>query len=245
METIKTIYKIGKGPSSSHTIGPDNAIRSYINKFDMDYCDVYLYGSLALTGKGHLTDYVIEEALKEAGVEYKIHFDFKTDEKELGHPNTMKIIGKKSGKELTPWTVFSVGGGNIVVNNKKESDEDSNVYPHSLFKDIAKFCEENNIDLLDYVNQYERDIDSFLNNILELMLDSVETGLSKEGAIHGDLNINRRAKKLFENAHEDVDLKLSAYAYAVSEENATGGVIVTAPTCGACGVLPAVLYYYK
>lgn len=245
METIKTIYKLGKGPSSSHTIGPDNAIRSYINKFDMDYCDVYLYGSLALTGKGHLTDFVIEEALKEANINYELHWDFKTEESELGHPNTMKIVGKKDGVNLEEWIVFSVGGGNIVINGEKGSDGNTDVYKHSLFSEIAAYCEEKNITLVDYVNENEDGIDEFLQNILDLMIASVELGLSKEGKIHGDLNIYRRAKKLLDHANDDVDMKLSAYAYAVSEENATGGTIVTAPTCGACGVLPAVLYYYK
>lgn len=244
METIKTIYKIGKGPSSSHTIGPDNAIRAYINKYDMDYCDVYLYGSLALTGKGHLTDFVIEEALKEKHIDHKIHFDFKKDESELGHPNTMEIVGRKAGESLESWTVYSVGGGNIVVNGKTNSDDDNDVYPHSKFNDITAYCNENNLTLIDYVNKYEKNIDDFLENILSLMLQSVRDGLSKEGDIHGDLNIRRRAKTLYENSKNDVDLKLSAYAHAVSEENATGGVIVTAPTCGACGIVPAVLYYY-
>ncbi|MFV0498452.1 MAG: L-serine ammonia-lyase, iron-sulfur-dependent, subunit alpha [Bacilli bacterium] len=244
MESIKTIYKIGKGPSSSHTIGPDIAIRKYLAEHDIDFCEVILYGSLALTGKGHLTDFVISDALNEFGVKHEIHFDFNTSEKDLKHPNTFKIKGYNTEKLVESWTVFSVGGGNIIINsNDNISNED--VYPHSLFSTIRLYCEENGLSLVEYVNKYEKNIDEYLENILKHMLECVERGLNLEGVIHGELNIKRRAKTLFENSKDDIDLKLTAYAYAASEENATGGTIVTAPTCGACGILPAVLYYYK
>ncbi len=244
METIKTIYKIGKGPSSSHTIGPDIAIRKYLDTFDIDYCDVYLYGSLALTGEGHLTDYVIKVALDEKNIDHQIHFDYTKAIDQLDHPNTFKIVGKKNGCEVSSWVVNSVGGGNIVINNQHNTEADGDVYPHSTFNEISKYASDNKISLVDYVDKYEKNIDPFLDEILTTMVNAVENGLSSEGVIHGKLGLNKRAKKLFEQAKNDRDLLLSAYAYAVSEENATGGVIVTAPTCGACGVLPAVLYYY-
>lgn len=244
METLRTIYKVGKGPSSSHTIGPDNAINQFLAEFDVDFCEVILYGSLAFTGKGHLTDYVIEEALKEKNIKHTIVFDFKTPDSKLGHPNTMKIIGTKSGKVIAEWIVYSVGGGNIVINENYDISDNLDVYPHSKFNDISKYCMENNLSLLEYIDKYDKDLDVFLDDILDTMVSSVKSGLSIDGKIHGDLGLSRRAKKLFENSNGDKDLLISSYAYAVSEENATGGTIVTAPTCGACGVVPAIIYYY-
>ncbi len=244
METIKTIYKIGKGPSSSHTIGPDNAIRKFIKEHDIDYCEVILYGSLALTGKGHLTDFVIENALNENNIKYDLHFNFKKSVEEVGHPNAMLIVGYKNEEEVASWLVHSVGGGNIVINNEVSMSSDLNVYPHSTFKEIQSYCEHNNLDLVAYVNKYDTDCEAYLETVLDVMLASVESGLAKEGTIHGELQIQRRAKKIFESANGDDYVLLSSYAYAVSEENATGGTIVTAPTCGACGIVPALLYYY-
>ncbi len=244
METIKTIYKIGKGPSSSHTIGPDNAIRKFISEFDIDFCEVILYGSLALTGKGHLTDFVIENALNEHNIKYDLQFNFKKSNEELGHPNSMLIVGYKEKSEVASWLVHSVGGGNIVINNEISTSSDLNVYPHSTFHEIQSYCKHNNLDLVEYIDKYDVGCEEYLNTVLDTMIASVENGLSKEGVIHGELQIQRRAKKIFESAIDDDYVLLSSYAYAVSEENATGGVIVTAPTCGACGIVPALLYYY-
>ncbi len=244
METIKTIYKIGRGPSSSHTIGPDVAIRKFIDSFEIDYCEVILYGSLALTGKGHLTDYVIENALKEFNIKYDLKFDLNVLESDLKHPNTMKIAGYKSEEKIDEWLVYSVGGGNIVINDDYVVDASLDVYPHTTFNEINAYCTENNLSLIEYINKYDRELDLYLENILSVMKTAVENGLKADGIIHGELGLSRRAKKIFASADGDTDLLLSAYAYAVSEENATGGEIVTAPTCGACGVLPSVIYYY-
>ncbi len=244
METIKTIYKIGRGPSSSHTIGPDVAIRKFIDSFEIDYCEVILYGSLALTGKGHLTDYVIENALKEFNIKYDLKFDLNVLESDLKHPNTMKIAGYKSEEKIDEWLVYSVGGGNIVINDDYVVDASLDVYPHTTFNEISAYCTENNLSLIEYINKYDGELDLYLENILSVMKTAVENGLKADGIIHGELGLSRRAKKIFVSADGDTDLLLSAYAYAVSEENATGGEIVTAPTCGACGVLPSVIYYY-
>lgn len=248
MQSLKELYKIGNGPSSSHTMGPKRAVEIFKSKYpDADKFKVILYGSLALTGKGHLTDYIIEETLR--GYETEIVFD--TNYKCEVHPNTFDIFAIKDNKMIATWRVYSVGGGTFQIENKKEH-EVLDVYKEESFGEIKKYCEENNCDLYDYVCKVEGDsINEFLNEVWESMQNTIKKGLKAEGIIHGKLNLDKRAKKLFESKLENEDevtkqnRLVSAYAYATSEENASGGVIVTAPTCGASGVLPAVLYYMK
>ncbi len=248
MQSLKELYKIGNGPSSSHTMGPKRAVEIFKNKYpEADKFKVILYGSLALTGKGHLTDYIIEETLKE----YETEIIFDTDYKCEVHPNTFDIFAIKNNEEIAKWRVYSVGGGTFQIENKKEL-EFENIYKEESFGEIEKYCEENNCDLYDYVCKVEGDsINDYLQEVWNSMQKTIQKGLKTEGIMHGKLHLEKRAKKLFEKHIENEDevtkqnRLVSAYAYATSEENASGGIIVTAPTCGASGVLPAVLYYMK
>ena len=248
MQSLKELYKIGNGPSSSHTMGPKRAVEIFKNKnLDVDKFKVVLYGSLALTGKGHLTDYIIKKTL--SGYETEIIFD--TKEECTVHPNTFDIFAIKDGEIKSNWRVYSVGGGTFQLEGKKVvSFED--IYKEKCFGDIKEYCRKNNCDLYDYVVSVEgEDIKDFLKEIWESMKQTIQNGLSADGMIPGKLNLDRRAKRLYETQmeNETESLKqnrlLSSYAYATNEENASGGVIVTAPTCGASGTLPAVLYYMK
>lgn len=248
MQSLKELYKIGNGPSSSHTMGPKRATEIFKNKnLEATKFKVILHGSLALTGKGHLTDYIIEKTLE--GYETEIIFDY--EEECTVHPNTFDIYAYKNEEEMSHWRVYSVGGGTFQIEGKKEvSFED--IYKEESFGEIKQYCIDNNCDLYDYVVNVEgEDIKAFLAEIWESMQKTIQIGLTQEGYIPGKLHIDKRAKKLFETVieNESDSIKqnrlLSSYAYATNEENASGGIIVTAPTCGASGVLPAVLYYMK
>lgn len=243
METIKTLFKIGAGPSSSHTMGPMYAAEYMLKKYsDCKYFEVVLYGSLALTGKGHLTDIILYKTL---GNNTKIVFDYITKK---DHPNTL-IIKAIYDDNCYEEEFISIGGGNIILKGDKLIKED--VYPFKNFEEIKEYTKNNNISLVDLVYKFENDdIHSYLENVYEIMLESINRGLNTSGVLPGGLNVERKASLLKEYDNKDVfdDKKLrsiSSYAYAVSEENASGGIIVTAPTCGACGVLPAVLYYLQ
>ncbi len=250
MESIKTIFKIGSGPSSSHTMGPELAVKEFKKLFDVDQYEVELYGSLALTGKGHLTDYIIKETFKP--IEGKVIFDLKKDD--LVHPNQMKIKGYKKGELIAEYEIASVGGGNIVqlidgqMSSVKE-DDSLDVYEHSKLSDIIDYCENNNISLIQYILDREgEDLKDYLQEIYEVMKGAINRGINTKGIIPGKLNLIRRASNLYESYKDDPkekEILLSSYAYAVNEENASGGKIVTAPTCGACGVLPSLLKYYQ
>lgn len=246
MQTIRELYKIGNGPSSSHTMGPKRAVEWFQKKNkDADRFDIYLYGSLAFTGKGHLTDKIILDTLKP--IETNIIFDkkFKCDK----HPNTMDLVAFKNEKEIDRARVYSVGGGTISIEGKKDV-EVPNIYKLKSLDSIKKYCTKKNIDLADYVFEVEDDkFKNFLAEIWDTMKKCVDTGINTKGTIPGKLKIKRKAKTIFENTENDNDeiLRrtriLTSYAYAVSENNASGRLIVTAPTCGASGVLPAVLKY--
>ena len=248
MQSIQELYKIGNGPSSSHTMGPKRAVEIFKRKHEeATKFEVILYGSLALTGKGHLTDYIIKETLKD----YETEIKFNTKDKCEVHPNTFDIIALKNDKEIGKWRVYSVGGGTFQIEGKSEM-ELPHIYKQTTFNTIKKYCIENKIDLYEYVCEVEGiDIKEFLREIWETMQKTIKKGLNSEGIIHGKLKLDKRSKKLFEKNIENEDevtkqnRLLSSYAYATSEENASGGIIVTAPTCGAAGVLPAVLYYLK
>lgn len=248
MQSLKELLKIGNGPSSSHTMGPKRAVEIFKNKnLNATKFKIILYGSLALTGKGHLTDYIIKKTLE--GYETEIEFDTKTECNV--HPNTFDIFALNGEEVLSSWRVYSVGGGTFQIEGKKEvSFED--VYKEKSFKEIKEYCETNKKELYDYVVENEgEEIKDFFLSIWNSMQETIKRGLSAEGAIPGKLQIERIAKRIYEekteNETEILRQKrlLSSYAYATNEENACGGVIVTAPTCGASGVLPAVLYYMK
>lgn len=248
MQSLKELYKIGNGPSSSHTMGPKRAVEIFKNKnTNATKFKIILYGSLALTGKGHLTDYIIEETLK--GYECEIIFDEKM--KCDVHPNTFDIFAYKGEELLNKWRVYSIGGGTFKVDGKEVAIA-PDIYKQKNWYEIQLYCKNNNIDLYEYVCQVEgEEINKFLSQIWDVMQFTINEGLKKSGTIPGKLKMQRRAKDVYNKkvANENDSLKrirlLTSYALATSEENASGGVIVTAPTCGASGVLPSVLYYMK
>lgn len=250
MKSIQDLYKIGKGPSSSHTIGPERAARLLKEKHpDADRYTVVLYGSLSKTGKGHGTDRVLYEVLSPVPTEVVF------SDEPLGtvytHPNTMDLYAWH-GEERSPrLRVESIGGGDIRVEGCAEMDPPE-VYPENSFAEIADFCRLRNLTLWEYVEINEGpEIWNFLSEIWETMKAAIDAGIATEGILPGGLGVERKAKTLYEKVipHEFTALRecriVSAYAYAVSEQNADCGTIVTAPTCGACGVLPAVLRYLQ
>lgn len=245
MRSLKELYRIGKGPSSSHTIGPERACKLFLSENpNADSFVVCLYGSLAKTGKGHGTDSVIESVLPNV----KLKYDVGT---ECEHPNTMELIAYMGGVKTAQMRVYSVGGGAIRVDGRADV-EGKEVYPLNTLTEIRKYCEEKNIRLCDYVFECEGEgIKEYLQEVWETMKNAVKRGVSKTGVLPGGLEVERRAKVLYDGAvqNEGAEARenrlVCAYAFAVSEENASGGTIVTAPTCGACGVLPAVLTYSK
>lgn len=242
MESIKELYKIGRGPSSSHTMGPERACRYVLNKYDGDRYIVNLYGSLSLTGKGHLTDKIIQEVLTNSQVIF-------SSDTEIEHPNTMDIFVYKNDELIGSERIYSVGGGSIIVKGEQYIAK-LDVFPHTSFFEIRRFCEENNIRLYDYVFMHEdKSIKKHLLDVWNAMKHSVESGLTIDGTIPGELEVERNAKSLIEQVRSDEsevnrELKeISSYAFAVSENNASGETVVTAPTCGASGVVPGLLYY--
>lgn len=242
MERLTEIYKIGVGPSSSHTMGPQIAAERFKKEFDLASVECNLYGSLALTGRGHLTDWIIEDTIKPI----PIKVNFKMTKALPKHENGMELIGTLKDGSTVKWTVYSVGGGNIKIDEvPEETGNDLDVYPHSTMHDINEYCEENNLTYLQYVDKFDQASQEHIRIAWDVMKRAVEEGVKQDGHIPGDLKVKRRAKMLQEVKGDDAELTMSAYAYAVNEQNASGGTIVTAPTCGACGVLPATMYYYK
>ncbi len=243
MKSLKELYRIGRGPSSSHTIGPERACKLFLAENpDADSFRVRLFGSLAKTGEGHGTGSVIESVFSKVKVEY----DTQTA---CPHPNTMELIAYMGTAELAKMRVYSVGGGAIEIVGRK-SVEGADIYPHSKMADIRAYCENKNLRLCDYVFECEgEDLRAYLAEVWSTMKAAVKRGVAKTGKLPGGLDVERRAKILFDGRTENEGAEVKenrlvcAYAFAVSEENASGGTIVTAPTCGACGVLPAVLTY--
>ena len=247
MKSIREIYKIGKGPSSSHTMGPERAAKLFREKYpDADGFKVILYGSLSKTGVGHGTDRVIRQVLSPLPTEIL----FSTEELTDTHPNTLDFIALKGETEIGSLRVESIGGGDIRYPGQESSESDE-VYIEHSFAEIADFCKWRYIHTLsEYVELNEGPgIWDFLLEVWQVMKQSIADGLSAAGVLPGGLNVQRKAKFLYDQvpgAHEPALLefqKIAAYAYAVAEQNADNGTIVTAPTCGACGVLPAVLKY--
>ena len=247
MKSIRDIYKIGKGPSSSHTMGPERAATHFKNLYPhADRFQVILYGSLSKTGVGHGTDRVIRQVL--SPVETQIVFSKET--LSGSHPNTLDLIAFEGDREVGRLRVESIGGGDIRIPGQSHLDPPE-IYPENSFAEIADFCKWRYIHKLsDYVELNEgEEIWPFLMNVWQTMKQSIADGLAAEGVLPGGLNVQRKAKFLYnQKPEEDAPaLKefqyIAAYAYAVAEQNADNGTIVTAPTCGACGVLPAVLKY--
>ena len=254
MKSVKSIFKIGKGPSSSHTMGPFKAVTNYIeNHPEAKSLHVTLYGSLAATGKGHLTDKAIEEAAANAGLEVVIAWEPKENLPE--HPNGMIVASVAADGSLSDnWTYYSVGGGDIKCMDIQLEDEDGDeVYEMSTMKEILDWCNRNGKAFWEFVQENEAKTKGFWEHIeivWKTMQKAVERGIDEEGALPGPLNIRRKAGSYYIKADGYGDVQrarglIFAYALAVSEENACGGKIVTAPTCGSCGVLPGVLYHLK
>lgn len=249
MKTLKELFKIGKGPSSSHTMGPQKAAKIFLeNNRGASSFEVTLYGSLAATGKGHMTDIAIIEVLEPVA---PIRIIWKPDVFLPFHPNGMKFRSfTNDEKPINEWTVYSIGGG--ALSEGKGDDDMFNspeVYDMNSMTEIMKWCERTGRNYWEYVQLYE---DSSLWDYLEVvwikMKEAVERGLKREGRLPGPLNLPRKAPTYYVKASgykQSLQTRglVYAYALAVSEENASGGTIVTAPTCGACGVLPAVLYH--
>ena len=248
MKSIKSLYKIGLGPSSSHTMGPSFAATEFLKiSPQADFIKVTLFGSLAKTGKGHGTDRAISETL--ANIPHEIVFDYES--KTPIHPNTLEFIAFKEGKETDKKEFYSIGGGEIQFDGA-DSVSPKEVYSENNFTEIANMCKSRNIRLSDYVFEKEdSDIKQYLMTVWKTMQNAINEGLSKSGTLPGGLSVERKAQFLYNQKHIDESPQtrenrlVCSYAFAVSEQNADCGIIVTAPTCGSCGVLPAVLKYMQ
>ena len=246
MQSIRSVYKIGNGPSSSHTVGPYRAATYIKNTYpDADRVEVVLYGSLAYTGAGHGTRKAIKSVLNECNVSVD------TAKKDLPHPNTMLFRIYRKDEMIKELTILSIGGGSIRILGE-DYDEEEEIYTEKNFTDFMTSCKERDISLVDYLYEKEGEgIKDFLREIWHTMVESVERGLKADGILPGGLNVSRKAKTLnvtrCYNESSDVTMNrlIASYAYAVSEENASEHVVVTAPTCGSCGVIPSVLYHMR
>jgi L-serine dehydratase len=243
MESIKEIFRIGRGPSSSHTMGPDRAARIYKQRHpEAKAFKVTLYGSLALTGKGHLTDVAITDELKPA----KVEIIWKKDKIKPFHPNALEFEVVDGSADKDRWLVYSVGGGKIVEDENKEKEPEM-IYEQQNMQDLLDHYKETGKVFWEVVYDTEgREIEAYLQEVWQVMKAAIDRGLKNEGLIPGGLKLQRKAvsylaKSKFLKDAARLNSLLFAYALAVAEENATGGVVVTAPTCGSAGILPAVL----
>ena len=250
MKSIKELYRIGTGPSSSHTMAPRRAAEIFQRRNpECKNFRVTLYGSLAATGRGHLTDQAILDILKPHGM---VELVWEPSIFKPFHPNGMRFEAlADDGNVVDDWTVYSVGGG-ALAEEGQQPIESADVYPQTQLTDILKWCIDNGRTFWEYVEMHEgKEIWVFLAKVWRVMREAVERGIETDGVIPGPLNLARRAMRYNVRASGyNQSLKsrglIFSYALAVSEENAAGGKIVTAPTCGSCGVLPAVLYHlYK
>ncbi|MDN9209042.1 L-serine ammonia-lyase [Clostridioides difficile] len=242
MDTLKELFKIGSGPSSSHTMGPQRAAERFKNENpDAESFRAILYGSLAATGKGHLTDYIIEKTIAPKKVEIVWEEDIIKD----FHPNGMKFEALDKDKNVTAeWTVYSVGGGTIAEEGQRNSKSNS-IYHLDTMDEIVKWCKENNKTLVDFVLECEpKDIKDYIKTIKDAMRKSIDDGLSTDEIIPGKLLLKRRASTFYNEYKKDKSFSTLVYAYALaaSEQNASGNIIVTAPTCGSAGVIPGIFF---
>lgn len=249
MKSIRDVFKIGKGPSSSHTIGPEHAAQEFLRRYpDAEFYRVKLYESLCKTGRGHGTDRVLYAVMGKERTEVQF-CDYSPEP--LPHPNTLDFFAFRGGEQIGYMRVMSVGGGDIVIEGEPVTEADE-IYPENSFAEIHQFCKWRYISLSEYVELNEGpEIWDFLAEIWRAMKRSVEIGLHAEGILPGGLNVVRKAKLLFEQERPNEipqvrELRMvCSYAFAVAEENADNGTVVTAPTCGSCGVLPSVLLYMQ
>ena len=248
MKSISAIYKIGKGPSSSHTMGPEKASSIFLNEHQgADSFRVTLYGSLSKTGRGHGTDTVIREVLGEHRTE--IIWDNNTVD--LPHPNTMLLEALVGDTVIDQMRAMSIGGGDISIEGRPDITL-PDIYRENHFSEIAALCKSRNIRLCDYVLENEGpEIITYLSSVWRTMQNAINKGLSTSGTLPGGLSVERKAQYLYSQRHMDESAMtrenriVCAFAFAVGEQNADCGTIVTAPTCGACAVLPSVLKYMQ
>jgi L-serine dehydratase len=248
METIKEIFRIGHGPSSSHTMGPSRVAIDFGRKnAHATSFKVILYGSLGATGKGHLTDKAISDELSPRPVVFEWQPDIFLER----HPNALKIIAYNDSNEVVDeTTAYSVGGGKIVYEGMTE-DSSKQIYPLTDMASILKWAQNGGRTFWEYVQEHEEsDIWDYLETVWTTMKDAIERGINTEGVLPGCLNLPRKASSYYFKARgyrDSIQRRglLYAYALAVSEENAAGGKVVTAPTCGSCGVLPSILYMLR
>ena len=244
MESLKELYKIGNGPSSSHTMGPKKAAEQFLARCkDVDSFRVTLYGSLAATGKGHLTDTAIRSVLEPIS---PVEIIWKPDIVLPYHTNGMLFEAIKDGATVEEWTIYSVGGGSI-ASPDMPLETQRKIYPISTAEEILAWCDKEGKTLWEFVQDYEdADIWEYLEKIWKSMMQTIDNGLNNDGVLPGGLKVARKASTYWLKAKEygptvSNRSRLYSYALATAEENASGGEVVTAPTCGSCGVLPAVL----
>lgn len=247
MRSLKEIFVVGHGPSSSHTMGPAFACDYILSKYkDIKSIKVTLFASLALTGKGHLTDYIIDKKLSD--YPHEIVFDFDTP---VDHPNTMEFLVHTNNDEEYKEVILSTGGGTIVVDNQVVGDF-SHVYPHQSLSSIVKFCKDENITLVDYVKRFEKDdIIPYLERVYDAIEESRNRGIKKTGELPGSLHVVRKARQMYLNMRatkggkNNIYMNVAISSFATAEENASGGIIAIAPTCGSAGVISGVITYLR
>ncbi len=247
MDSLKKLYKIGNGPSSSHTIGPKKAATQFLERCpEADAYRVTLYGSLAATGRGHLTDVAILSVLEPKAPTEII---WKPSVVLPFHPNGMMYEGLKGGEVIDTWTIFSVGGGSLANETTHEALPDS-IYPLTTIEEIKKWCYREGRTFWEYVEECEgKEIWDYMDEIWTVMCETIKKGLNVDGGVlPGGLKVARKAANYWIRSQSyspslSSRAKIYAYALATSEENASGGLVVTAPTCGSSGVVPAVLYH--
>ncbi|WP_432634505.1 L-serine ammonia-lyase [Candidatus Avelusimicrobium sp.] len=243
MQSLKELYKIGMGPSSSHTMGPRKAADAFNRAYpSAESFRAVLYGSLAATGKGHLTDFAIKEAFYPKPV--AIEWEYNTFLPK--HPNAMRFEAlDKAGHIMGAQVAYSIGGGDVRT-DENFGQEINNIYPHKSMAEILQYTSDKRMLLWEYVEEFEgADIWQYLGTIWKTMQTTMNRGLEKRGVLPGSLNLERKARRYLYKAENSPQYlrrmnNLFSYALACSEENAAGGVVVTAPTCGSCGVVPAV-----
>ena len=246
MESIRELYRIGYGPSSSHTMAPRKAAEIFKQRYpSAARYQVTLFGSLAATGKGHLTD----RAMQAAFAPTPVHILWRPDELLPLHPNGMQFEAiLADGSNSAPWQVYSLGGGAI---GEDAATPRLQVYGRRSFTELLSHCKKHGVAVWEYVEEREgQAIWPFLREIWHAMLATMERGLNTEGVLPGGLGMPRKALAFYRKAtmagpaSQRLGL-ISAYALAVNEENASGGQVVTAPTCGSSGTLPAAFRYVQ
>ena len=246
MESLRELYKIGYGPSSSHTMGPKLAAEQFVKRApNAERYRVTLYGSLAATGRGHLTDKAIESVLQPVA---PLEIVWEPDTVLPFHPNGMRFEAFRGEELLDEWVIYSVGGGALANEQTRPTDK-KQIYTMNTIREIKDWCYREGKTYWEYVEDCEgKEIWDYLDTVWTVMCETIKSGLNNDGVLPGGLKVARKASTYFVKSKSFTDslssrAKIYAYALAVAEENASGGRVVTAPTCGSCGVLPAVIYH--